>query len=164
MGLKYRTEDGTSGLYNRACYGYKKDKNGMLIIDEEEARVVRRIYDWYHEGYSIGGIIDKLEEKKIKTSKGKERWSKRAVESTLTREKYTGDVAIADSGGSENRYLYKQHHEGIISKEQFEAVQLEWHCVVMLKLEKMEWCVERVRNIVRKIRNRTWCNMKTEHI
>ena len=34
-------------------------------------------------------------------------------------------MAIADSGGSENRYLYKQHHEGIISKEQFKAVQLE---------------------------------------
>lgn len=43
----------------------------------------------------------------------------------LKREKHTGDVAIADSGGSDNRYLYKQHHEGIISKEQFEAVQLE---------------------------------------
>lgn len=72
----------------------------MLIIDEEEAIVVRRIYDWYLEGYSIGGIIDKLEEREIKASKGKERWSKRAIESTLTREKYTGDVAIADSGGS----------------------------------------------------------------
>ena len=35
------------------------------------------------------------------------------------------DVAIADSGESENLYLYKQHHEGIISKEQLEAVQLE---------------------------------------
>ena len=34
-------------------------------------------------------------------------------------------MAIADSGGSENLYLYKQHHEGIISKEQFEVVQLE---------------------------------------
>ena len=125
MGLKYRTEDGTPELYNRVCYGYKKDKNGVLIIDEEEARVVRRIYYWYIERYSIGGIIDKLEEKKIKTFKGKERLSKRAVESTLTREKYTGDVVIADSGGSESRYLYKKHHEGIISKEQFESVQLE---------------------------------------
>lgn len=45
LGLKYRAEDGTPGLYNRVCYGYKKDKNGVLIIDEEEARVVRRIYD-----------------------------------------------------------------------------------------------------------------------
>ena len=67
LGLKYRAEDGTSGLYNRVCYGYKKDKNGMLIIDEEVAKVVRYIYDWYLEGYSIGGIIDKLAEKKIKT-------------------------------------------------------------------------------------------------
>lgn len=49
----------------------------------------------------------------------------RAIESTITQEKYTGDVAIADSGVSENRYLYKQHHEWIISKEQFEAFQLE---------------------------------------
>lgn len=43
----------------------------------------------------------------------------------MTREKYTGDVAIADSGGSDNRYLNKNHHKGIISKEQFEAAQLE---------------------------------------
>ena len=97
----------------------------MLIIDEEEAKVVRYIYAWYLEGYSIGGIIDKLAEKKIKTSKCKERWTKRAIESMLIREKYTGDVAIADSGGSENRYLNKNHHEGTISKGQFEAVQLE---------------------------------------
>ncbi len=97
----------------------------MLLIDEEEAIVVRRIYDWYLEGYSIGGIIDKLEEREIKASKGKERWSKRAIESTLTREKYTGDVAIVNSGESEDRYFNKNHREWIISKEQFEVAQLE---------------------------------------
>ena len=66
-----------------------------------------------------------METNGIKSPKGKERWSKKGIESTLTRQKYTGDVAIADSGGSENQYLNKEHHEGIISKEQFEAVQLE---------------------------------------
>lgn len=34
-------------------------------------------------------------------------------------------MAITDSGRSDNRYLNKNYHEGIISKEQFEAVQLE---------------------------------------
>lgn len=34
-------------------------------------------------------------------------------------------MAIAGSGVSENRYLNKNHHEGVISKGQFEAVQLE---------------------------------------
>ena len=52
MGLKYKVEDGKSGLYTRDCYGYKKDNNGMLIIDGEEASVVIRIYDWYLEGCS----------------------------------------------------------------------------------------------------------------
>lgn len=125
FGLKHRAEDCTSGLYSRACYGYKKDKHGMLIIDEEQAKVVRAIFDWYLEGLSVGGIIERLKSKGVKSPKGKDSWSKRAVESTLTRRKYTGDVAIADSGGSDRQYLYSAHHSGIISKEKFEAVELE---------------------------------------
>ena len=125
FGLKHRAEDGTSGLYSRACYGYKKDKHGMLIIDEEQAKVVRAIFDWYLEGLSVGRIIERLKSKGVKSPKGKDSWSKRAVESTLTRRKYTGDVAIADSGGSDRQYLYSDHHSGIIYKETFEAVELE---------------------------------------
>lgn len=125
FGLKHRAEDGTSGLYSRVCYGYKKDKHGMLIIDEEQAKVVRAIFDWYLEGLSVVGIIERLKSKGVKSPKGKDSWSKRAVESTLTRRKYTGDVAIADSGGSDRQYLYSDHHSGIISKEKFEAVELE---------------------------------------
>lgn len=66
-----------------------------------------------------------METNGIKSPKGKDSWSKKGIESTLTRRKYTRDVAIADSGGSENQYLNKDHHDGIISKEQFESVQLE---------------------------------------
>ncbi|MBW9212687.1 MULTISPECIES: recombinase family protein [Terrabacteria group] len=77
--MKHRVENGISGLYSRVCYGYKKGKNGMLVIDEVEAKVARNIFDWYLEGLSIGGIINRLEEKKIKIPKGKKRWSKRAI-------------------------------------------------------------------------------------
>lgn len=96
----------------------------MLINDDEQAKVVIDIFNWYLEGDSIGGIIERLENKQIKSPKGKNRWSKKGIESTLTRRKYTGDVAIADSGSSDNRYLNENHHTGIISKETFEAVQL----------------------------------------
>lgn len=84
-GLRCRAEDGTSGLYSRVCYGYKKDKHGMLIIDKDEAQVVRDIFDRYLKGLSIGGIIKRLKNKGIKSPKGKDTWSKRAVEFTLTR-------------------------------------------------------------------------------
>lgn len=124
FGLKHRAEDGTSGLYSRACYGYKKDKHGILIIDEEQAKVVRAIFDWYLEGLSVVGIIERLKSKGDNSPKGKDTWSKRAVESTLTRRKYTGDVAIAVSGNADCQYLNTDHHTGIISKEKFEAVEL----------------------------------------
>ena len=36
-GLRRRAENDTSGLYSRVCYGYKKDKHDMLVIDEAQA-------------------------------------------------------------------------------------------------------------------------------
>ena len=105
IGLKQRAANGTSGLYDRPCYGY--------------------YIDWYLEGASAVGIKKQLESKQIKSPKGKDTWSKHTIESILTNMKYTGDVAIADSGGSGNRYKLGDHHTGIISKEKFEAVQIE---------------------------------------
>ncbi|MDO5695875.1 MAG: recombinase family protein [Eubacteriales bacterium] len=121
LGLKYRAEDGILELYNIVCYGYKKNKHSMLVINKKQAEVVRDIFDWYLEDYSIGGIINKMKEK-IKVPKGKDSWSKKGIESTLTRQKYTGDVAIVNSDGE---YVNKNHHSGIISKEKFEAILLE---------------------------------------
>lgn len=130
-GLRRRAEDGTSGLYNRVYYGYKKDKRGMLIIDEDQAQVVRDIFDWYLKGLSIGGTIKRLKSRGVKSPKGKDIWSKRAVESTLTRRNYTGDVAIAVPGNADCQYLNTDHHAGIISKERLKRLNLRWQLAVM---------------------------------
>ena len=87
--------------------------------------MVRDIFDWYLKGLSIGGIIKRLKSKGIKSPKGKDGWSKRAVKSTLTRQKYTGNVAIAVPGNASYQYLNTDHHADIISKETFDAVQIE---------------------------------------
>lgn len=36
-GIKQRAASGSSKLYDRKCYGYKHDKDGKLVIDEETA-------------------------------------------------------------------------------------------------------------------------------
>lgn len=82
-GNKQRAAKGTSKLYDRKCYGYTNDKEGKLIIVEEEAKVVRTIFDWYLQGNSVVVIIKKLEQQGIKTSTGKEKWSKRAIDMML---------------------------------------------------------------------------------
>lgn len=43
----------------------------------------------------------------------------------LSNEKYTGDVRLLKTGKSEVHYLATDNHLAIISKETFEAVQIE---------------------------------------
>ena len=70
---KHLKEDGRSGLFRRKCFGYKHNEYGELIIDEEEARIVRKIFDWYLEGCSINKIIKKLSDEGVKSPKGSDK-------------------------------------------------------------------------------------------
>lgn len=124
-GIKQRAAEGTSKLYDRKCYGYKHDEKGHLMIDEETAKNVKLIYDLYLSGQSVVGIIKELAKRKILSPKGKENWNKRSIEWILSNEKYTGNVELLKSSKSEVHYLASGSHPAIISKEVFEAVQME---------------------------------------
>lgn len=41
-GIKQRASNGSLGFYRRKCYGYDKDENGELVINDEQASVVTR--------------------------------------------------------------------------------------------------------------------------
>jgi site-specific DNA recombinase len=125
MGIKYRAAAGTSKLYDRKCYGYKDDEEGHLVIDEEKAKNVKLIFDLYLGGQSVVGIIKELAKRKILSPTGKEKWCKRTIDVMLSNEKYTGDVRLLKSGKSEVHYLASGNNPAIISKEIFEAVQIE---------------------------------------
>ena len=43
MGMRFRAEHGSSGLYKRPCFGYRKNDAGDLVPDEKEAEIVRKI-------------------------------------------------------------------------------------------------------------------------
>lgn len=96
----------------------------MVILDEE-ADVVKMIFDWYLQGDSVGVIIKKLQQQEIKTSTGKDKWSNRASDEMLSNEKYTGNVILLKKSLHSERFLSKKNHPAIISAETFKAVQLE---------------------------------------
>ncbi len=110
MGLAMKAANGTSGLYKRKLYGYSKNKDGDLVIDNEQAKVVRDIFRWYLDGASVLGIIKKLSDAGIPSPTGKETWSKRSIEKMLENEKYTGTVTLLDSATQEYEYQMKECH------------------------------------------------------
>ncbi len=125
LGLAMRAANGTSGLYKRKLYGYIKDKNGELVINEGQAKVVRDIFRWYLDGASVIGIIKKLSDAGIPSPDRKEKWNKRAIETMIANEKYTGTVTLLDSASQEYQYQMKECHPPIITENEFKAVQEE---------------------------------------
>jgi len=121
-GIKTGSELGTSKIYNKVCYGYKHDKQGNLIINDEEADNVRLIFRYYLDGHSILSIIKWLKIMHINSPSGKEKWNKRSIEKILNNIKYTGDAIV---NTDDNRYVYSNHHPAIISREVFDAVQMQ---------------------------------------
>lgn len=125
IGLAMRAANGMSGLYKRKLYGYAKNSDGELVIDETQAKIVRDIFRWYLDGASVLGIIKKLYAAGILSPTGKEKWNKRTVETMLSNEKYTGTVTLLDSATQEYAYQMKECIPPIITESEFRAVQEE---------------------------------------
>ena len=134
-------------------YGYIKGKNGELTVNEEVREAVKTIFDLYEEGYGTTAIAVKLnkeydfknpsivEAERFKKEKGRnikrnvrEYWETDMVSKILKDETYTGTLIThkkevkgihgkAKVLPKEENYRFENHHEAIISKEQFDRVQ-----------------------------------------
>ena len=78
-------------LGNDLLYGYKKDKDiGVLNIIEEEAKVVRRIYELYAvDELSLSKIVKTLNSERLKTCQGK-KWVISTISRMIENPKYKG--------------------------------------------------------------------------
>lgn len=61
LGLQFRYQEGKVQVNHEHFLGYTKDEDGNLIVDEDEAAIVRRIYREYLEGASVRDIALGLE-------------------------------------------------------------------------------------------------------
>lgn len=91
-GIQRSFEKGHIKLNHTNFLGYTKDENGKLVIVEEEAKIVRLIYDLYLKGYGCRKIKSYLEKNDIKTVTGKFEWSTSTIDRILSNEKYVGTV------------------------------------------------------------------------
>ena len=82
------------GRVPNLVYGYDKTIGDYfnLTINQEEAQIVRQIYEWYlNEGYGAAKIANMLNEKGLKTKRNCS-WSQTSVCRILTNELYTGKI------------------------------------------------------------------------
>ncbi|MCI7789256.1 MAG: recombinase family protein [Lachnospiraceae bacterium] len=129
-------------------YGYRKDANDRhhLVVDEEEAVIVRRIYEMALRGYSFGKIARTLTNENIpvpsatrnnvkKTGKRIICWKERTIADILCNQVYLGTMIQSKyrklnykskkkiRTNPEEWIIVENCHEAIIAKEQFDMVQ-----------------------------------------
>ena len=137
-GRQMHAKVGTLKIPCHWLYGYKKDADGKFCIIPEQAEVVREIYERYKDGASLRNLKDWLEGNQIKTVLGTADWSISVIKGILTNEKYCGDVLlqktfctdviskkIVKNVGQMTQYYMPDHHEAIVSREQYNAVKAE---------------------------------------
>ena len=138
MGREFKYKNGECCYNMGKVFGFNQDSDGIVTINEEQAVVVKHMYEGYLNGMSIGGIIKDLQERKIPSPTGKEKWSPGTVERILSSEKYKGDFLTRKTftvdpiskkkkknTGQVSQYLITNHHPAIIEPEIFDMVQSE---------------------------------------
>lgn len=116
--------------------GFDLDEDGNLVINEEEAKTVRLIFFMYLYGYTCQEIAETLTSLGRKTKLNNTVWSAGSVLQQLQNERHCGDVLARKTWTpnyldhkskknkqDRNQYRQKNHHEAIISRDDFIAVQ-----------------------------------------
>lgn len=132
--------------FTHDIYGYKKEYNpetkrqDIISIVEDEANVIREIFERYYAGDSLTSICTYLNNNQIvPPGKKKDRWYPSTLQTILRNEKYKGDVLTQktfcsdllshkrekNTGQLAQHYL-ENHHEAIIDRELFDKVQAEY--------------------------------------
>lgn len=137
-GIRSRFQQGRLHLNTNRFLGYDKDKEGNLIINPEQASIVRRIFDAFLDGISPDVIASSLKIDGIPTTMGTSNWAASTIYGILQNEKYKGDVLLqkyytpnfltgttARNTGEVEQYYVKGNHEPIIDPKRWEVVQLE---------------------------------------
>ena len=137
-GKRQAMKSGHVTMHYERLLGYERGPDGKPVIVPEQAEIVRFIYDRYLAGDTTREIKAALERRGIPTVFGKMEWMASHIRSILSNEKYCGDALlqktfirdciskkVIPNTGQLPKYLIQNHHEGIVSRETFDAVQLE---------------------------------------
>lgn len=117
--------------------GYDRDEFGELIINEKQAKIVRRIFIEYLKGKGTSAIAKEFNKEKVPTVAGG-KWYGSTILGILKNEKYKGDVLLQKyytpdhlkkgsikNKGEVDSYYIEDNHIPIVTRETWDEVQEE---------------------------------------
>ncbi len=78
-----------SKIFGKVCYGFRRNKSGIVEIVPEKAAVVKMVFVLYLQGYSLENIQKYLLDNNIPSPSGNAKWSRDVLNKLLNNFKYT---------------------------------------------------------------------------
>ena len=138
-GKRQAMREGKVVMQYKHLYAYERGEDGNPKIIPEQAEVVRQIYKSFLAGRSVRMIKAELEAQGVPATQGGKSWSESVIRSILKNEKYCGDVLMQKTFsqdviskkqirnvGQLPMYLKRNNHEGIVSRDTYNAVRAEF--------------------------------------
>ena len=135
--VRKKFEKGELIINTKRFLGYDKDEYGDLVINQKEAKIVRRIFEEYLSGKGSFIIAKELNKDYIPTVTGA-KWHDTTVLEILKNEKYKGDAILQkyytpnhlckQSKRNINKresFYVEENHSPIVSVEMWQQVQEE---------------------------------------
>ena len=137
-GIRSLFKQGVIHINTNRFYGYDKDEDGKLVINPDQGKVVKWLFESYMDGMNPDVLARKLNEQKVPGCMGEPKWTVDTILSILQNEKHKGDAILqktftedyltkkqAKNEGQVAQYYISDDHEPIVSRELWEVTQLE---------------------------------------
>ncbi|HFI0775857.1 TPA: recombinase family protein [Streptococcus suis] len=135
-GLRKQFAEGKVHFPYTNVLGFKAGEDGAIVVDQDEAKTVRYIFQQALIGKSPYHIAKDLTEQGIPSPSGKSQWNATTIKRMLRNEKYKGDALLQKTftidfltkkkninRGELPQYYVENNHEAIVDRETFDAVQ-----------------------------------------
>ena len=130
ISLQYKMARGEHSLAYSNFLGYDKGEEGKLVINPEQAKTVKYIFDQFLSGVSLERLSRELKDKGYTTGTGGNAWTKTALKRILSNEKYAGCALLAKTttvdvlnkkrainDGIVQQYWVEKDHDPIVDKQ-----------------------------------------------
>ncbi|HEM4769118.1 TPA: recombinase family protein [Streptococcus suis] len=135
-GLRKQFAEGKVHFPYTNVLGFKAGEDGAIVVDQDEAKTVRYIFQQALIGKTPYHIAKDLTEQGIPSPSGKSQWNATTIKRMLRNEKYKGDALLQKTftidfltkkkninRGELPQYYVENNHEAIVDRETFDAVQ-----------------------------------------
>lgn len=135
-GLRKQFAEGKVHFPYTNVLGFKAGEDGAIVVDQDEAKTVRYIFQQALIGKSPYHIAKDLTEQVIPSPSGKSHWNATTIKRMIRNEKYKGDALLQKTyttdfltkkkninRGELPQYYVENNHEAIVDRETFDAVQ-----------------------------------------